>query len=122
MAHLPQPQKFDRPQHSRFPLIRKMVDDMERLFAGTRASTISELFSRDVLVTGWNPQIDVFERNNKLIVRADLPGLSTGDVGVELVDEGLLIEGERRTENVENDRGIYRSERSHGSFRRLIEL
>ena len=70
----------------------------------------------------FTPQVEVLERDGNLVVRADLPGLSPENVQVELTDEGLLIQGERRSENTENQGGFYRSEVSYGSFRRLIPL
>lgn len=56
------------------------------------------------------------------MVTAELPGLSKDDVKVEATDEGLVIHGERRREHEETDRGMYRSECSYGSFRRVIAL
>jgi len=49
-------------------------------------------------------------------------GLSKDDVRVELTDEGLVLEGERRSELEEEREGMYRSERSYGSFCRVIPL
>ena len=70
----------------------------------------------------FSPQVEVFERDGQLVVHADLPGMSKDDVRVEVSDEGLLLEGERRYEHQENQRGVFRSERSYGSFRRVIPL
>jgi HSP20 family protein len=70
----------------------------------------------------WAPAIEVFERDNKMIVRAELPGMSKDDIKVEMTDEGLLIHGERKREKEEECEGWYRSERSYGEFRRLIPL
>lgn len=70
----------------------------------------------------WTPQVEIFERGNNLVVRADLPGLSRDDVDVELDEDALIIRGHRHNE-VEDDRdGYYRSERSYGSFYRAIPL
>ena len=70
----------------------------------------------------WSPNIDVRERDNNLIVSADLPGLAKDDVKVEVTDEGLLIEGERKHEHEERHEGYYHSERSYGMFRRVVPL
>jgi HSP20 family protein len=70
----------------------------------------------------WSPEIEVFERGNQLVVRADLPGLNREDVKVDIREDALIIQGERRQEREENEEGYYRSERSYGSFYRSIAL
>ena len=70
----------------------------------------------------WAPQVEVFERGNNLVVRADLPGLSRDDVDVEIDDEMLIIRGERHSDVEDEEEGYYRSERSYGSFYRAIPL
>jgi HSP20 family protein len=70
----------------------------------------------------WSPQIETFQRGDQLVVRADLPGLAKDDVNVEITDDAILISGERRHEFEDEKDGIYRSERSYGSFYRAIPL
>ena len=71
---------------------------------------------------GWSPQIEVFERDGKLVVRADLPGMSKDDVHIEARDHTLILEGERRDERKENRDGILVTERSYGKFYRIVPL
>ncbi|HWQ36632.1 MAG TPA: Hsp20/alpha crystallin family protein [Blastocatellia bacterium] len=103
---------------SPFELMRRFTEEMDRAFEdwglarGTR-------FGETAL---WSPAVEVFERDNNLIVRAELPGLSRDDVKVEMTDEGLIIQGERKREHEEKGEGFYRSERSYGQFYRLIPL
>src|SRR5688500_9530814 len=59
-------------------------------------------------------------RPSKLVIRADLPGLSKDDVNVEVTDNAITISGERRNENEEKREGYYRSECSYGSFYRPL--
>ena len=70
----------------------------------------------------WSPQIDVSQKNNELVVRADLPGLTKDDVKVDITDDAITIQGERRKEHEEERGGVYRVERSYGSFYRTIPL
>jgi HSP20 family protein len=70
----------------------------------------------------WAPQVEIFERGNNLVVRADLPGLSRENVDVELDDDALIIRGERHSDTEDEDEGFYHSERSYGSFYRAIPL
>ena len=70
----------------------------------------------------WAPQVEMFERNGELVLRADLPGLSKDEVNLELADGALTIEGERHGEREEEGEGFYRSERSYGRFYRRLPL
>jgi len=65
----------------------------------------------------WLPPVEVEERDGKLVITADLPGLRQEDVHVEVTDEGLVLEGERKREHEESKGGVYRSERIYGYFR-----
>ena len=56
------------------------------------------------------------------MVRADLPGLNKDDVKVDVTDDAITIQGERKREQKEEREGVYRSERSYGSFTRVIPL
>jgi len=70
----------------------------------------------------WAPPIEVFQRGNELVVRADLPGMRKDDISVDVTDEGITISGERKQEHEEERGGVYRSERSYGSFCRIVPL
>jgi len=68
----------------------------------------------------WSPRVETFERDGKLHVSADLPGLSKDDVRIEVLENNLTIEGERRHEQRDEREGW--SERSYGHFFRSIPL
>ena len=70
----------------------------------------------------WVPAMDLVETDNDFVLKADLPGLSEGDVHVEVQDNVLTISGERKAENEERKAGYVRIERSSGSFRRTLTL
>jgi HSP20 family protein len=114
---------------SPFSLMRRFNDEMDRLFGDfglgrQLASGFGREFERlaDLEGSMWAPQVEAFEREGKLIVRADLPGLTKDDINVDVTDDAIKIRGERRQEKEENDKGYYRSERSYGSFYRVIPL
>jgi HSP20 family protein len=114
---------------SPFSLVRRFSEEMDRLFGdfafgGSLASGFGREFGRlaDVEGSMWLPQVEAFEREGKLIVRADLPGLTKDDINVDITDDAIKIRGERRQEKEENEEGYYRSERSYGSFYREIPL
>ena len=114
---------------SPFSLMRRFSEEMDRLFGdfsfgGSLASGVGREFGRlaDLEGSMWLPQVETFEREGKLIVRADLPGLTKEDINVDITDDAIKIRGERRQEKEENEEGYYRSERSYGSFYREIPL
>ena len=72
--------------------------------------------------TAWAPSMDVYEKDNQLIIKAELPGVKKEDVEVTLDDGGLLIRGERKAEHEVKEDHYYRMERSYGSFQRRVPL
>jgi HSP20 family protein len=70
----------------------------------------------------WSPRIDVLEREGHFVVRADLPGLSKDEIKVDVHDDLLTIQGERKAEKKVEREGFYHSECSYGSFYRAIPL
>jgi HSP20 family protein len=101
-------------------LFQRWSDDMDRLFEDFGFGSRSLSPARGAGI--WSPQVEVFQRGNDLIVRADLPGLSKDDVRVQISDDVLTIEGERKQEHEEEREGGYRSELSYGRFSRTIPL
>jgi HSP20 family protein len=70
----------------------------------------------------WSPAMDLVETDDHYVLRADLPGVSEGDVKIELEDNVLTISGERKTADKETEEGYYRVERAYGSFSRTLTL
>jgi HSP20 family protein len=122
-----------------FMLMRRMADDMDRLFenfglgstgfglspllgTGSGRDLWGESSSSRAVAQSWTPQIETFRRGDKLVVRADLPGLKKDDVKVEIENGVLSISGERRDQYEEDRDGYYRSERSYGQFYRALSL
>ena len=91
-------------------------------FGLTRGSSWPFQTGRSQGVGLWSPQIETFQRGDEFVVRADLPGLTKDDVKVDITDDSITIEGERRDEHQEDREGYYRSERSYGSFYRVVPL
>jgi HSP20 family protein len=98
-----------------FAVMRRFQDEMDRTF--------SRFFGKgDGERATWSPAIEVAERDGKLQVHAELPGLKPEDVKVEVTDDALIIQGERKFEHEEKKEGVYRSERRYGQFYREIPL
>src|SRR4051794_3944440 len=70
----------------------------------------------------WVPAMDLVETEEHFVLRADLPGLGTEDVNIEVEDNVLTVSGERKVEHETQREGFYRVERASGSFRRSLTL
>jgi HSP20 family protein len=100
-----------------------MADDMDRVFENFGfGRRLARSLWRETGAEMWAPEIDVFQRNNELTIRADLPGLKREDVTVDITEDEVCIQGERKHEREEQREGYYRSERGYGSFSRVITL
>jgi len=119
---------------SPFTYMRRFAEEMDQLFenfglqTGFRMPRLltrgHELLRREagLIPAEWSPQIDILEREGQFAVRADLPGLSKEDVKVDIADDLLTIQGERKQEKKEEREGYCYSECSYGSFYRAIPL
>lgn len=105
---------------SPFSMMRRMMEDMDRMFEGFGGlgGGLSQLQGGAL----WSPQVELFQRQGHLVVRADLPGMKEEDIQVEVLDDMLVLQGERRSELEEEQGGVWRSECQYGSFRRVIPL
>lgn len=107
-----------------FALMRDMTSEFDRMFGGWPRPFFRwpELQRRATSEMGWHPEIDVFEKDNRLVTKIDLPGLKKENVKVEVTDGHLAISGERKRETEEKGEEFYRCEREYGSFYRSVPL
>ena len=70
----------------------------------------------------WLPTVDIYERNDHFVVRADIPGVRPENIDVSVQDDVLTIHGERKHEEEVRDEKYYRAERRFGSFERTVML
>lgn len=107
-----------------FELMARMDEEMDRLFASFWGGGRGSWSGRGTaLPQVWAPQVEVFERDGKLHVHADLPGMKKEDVKLSIDDDQLVIQGERRSSHEDHGQdGYFHSERSYGSFYRAIPL
>jgi len=109
-----------------FGLLRRFSEEMDRIFGefgmgrGGRDAGFNRGREQDHGI--WSPQVEMYERDNQLVICADLPGLKKEDIQLEITDNALVIHGERRQEWEDTQEGYRRSERSYGSFYRTIPL
>jgi HSP20 family protein len=116
-----------------FAMMRRLSDEMDRIFEnfgmGRNASPAFDAENRGAGSQGmqnapslWVPHIEVSERDGKLLVQADLPGIKREDIDVQIEQDAIVIQGQRHQERSSDESGYYRSERSYGSFYRTIPL
>jgi HSP20 family protein len=102
-----------------FGMLRQMTRDFDRMFD---EGAFRFPFFGKMSQAPWTPGIDVFEKDNALVTKIDLPGMKKEDIKVEIADGYLAISGERKTEAEEKKDDYYRCEREYGRFYRSVPL
>jgi HSP20 family protein len=70
----------------------------------------------------WSPAVDIYETENELVVKADLPDIDQKDLDVRVENQTLTIAGERKFEKKNDTKGYHRIERSYGNFVRSFAV
>lgn len=99
-------------------------DEMNELFSSFFGRSLPSLWNRqESLSTNvTSPALDVSENEKEIRISAELPGIESKDVDVDIADNFITIRGEKRDERKEEKEGYYRRERSYGSFQRSVAL
>jgi HSP20 family protein len=106
-----------------FVLFDEFQQEMARFWTQPfGAWPMPRLWQRAAMPARFMPRMDVYEKDNQLIVEAELPGINKEDVQVELEGSDLVIRGESRQEREVKEESYYRSERSFGSFHCRLPL
>jgi len=93
-------------------------------FPGVRLfqDTLNRFLSEPNTARPWSPAVDIYETDNDLVIKADLPDVPLKDIDIQLENGTLTLKGERKFEKDENSKGFHRIERSYGSFVRLFSV
>jgi HSP20 family protein len=70
----------------------------------------------------WSPAVDIYETENELVLKADVPDVNQKDIDVRVENQTLTIAGTRNFERSENKKGFHRIERSYGNFVRSFAI
>ena len=70
----------------------------------------------------WSPAVDIYETENELVLKADLPDVDLKDIDVRVENQTLTISGERKFDQEHTGQGYHRIERSYGSFVRSFSV
>ena len=94
-------------------------DRLNRLFN----QTLSQMFGEEDGKLGtWAPAVDVFETDQNLVVKAELPGIDPKEVEIRVENNTLFLKGQRKFESEVKEENYHRIERSYGSFTRTFAL
>jgi HSP20 family protein len=94
-------------------------DRFNRLFN----ETLGNVFGGEELAgRAWNPAVDIYETDQNLVIKAELPGIDPKDVDIRVEDGTLYLKGERKHEKDVKEGNYHRVERSYGSFTRTFSL
>ncbi len=88
----------------------------EGFFNGDPALTLPEA------LTNLNPRLDISETDQEIHLTVELPGMTEQDVDVELLDDAIKVRGEKKDEREVKEHNFHRTERTFGSFERIIPL
>jgi HSP20 family protein len=96
-----------------------MQEDMDRWFGGFGMGTQGEGAGG---AQRWAPRVDMWQENDQIVVRADVPGVEPEDLEVYCTDDSLILRGECRTSDEGEEHGYHRRERRYGRFERVLPL
>jgi len=107
------------------PVVRyNPFSDTDDFPSGVRLfqDTVNRLLSEQNTTRPWAPPVDIFETDNALILKADVPDVDIKGVDIQIENGTLTLKGERKFEKDEKNKGFHRIERSYGSFVRYFTL
>ncbi len=98
--------------------------DVEEFPTGLRMfqDTVSRLLADGGAARPWSPAVDVFETENELVLKADVPGIDMKDIEVRMENGTLTLKGERKFNTETKQNGYHRVERGYGAFTRYFTL
>ncbi|MEO0072884.1 MAG: Hsp20/alpha crystallin family protein [candidate division WOR-3 bacterium] len=77
---------------------------------------------RSMLSRSFTPAVDVIDKKDKIVIKAEVPGVDKKDMSISITDDEVTIKGEIKREEEVNEKDYYRCERVYGSFSRTIPI
>jgi HSP20 family protein len=96
--------------HDPFQHLRLFEDAVTRLMSEPRAAR------------PWSPAVDIFENEDSLVLKADLPDINPDEIDLQVENQTLTLKGHRKFEQQSDKGGYHRIERSYGSFVRTFTV
>ena len=82
----------------------------------------TRMLTEPTLNRPWSPAVDIYETENELVLKADLPEVTLNDIDVRVENQTLTIAGERKFEKKDSNKGFHRIERAYGNFVRSFAV
>ncbi len=83
---------------------------------------VNRMLSEPQNTRPWSPAVDIYETENELVLKADLPDVDPNAADVRVENQTLTISGERKFESEKPEKGFHRIERSYGNFMRSFTV
>jgi HSP20 family protein len=93
---------------------------INRMFSDTMYPTVKD--GEKAELCSWHPVVDIFENDDHLVIKAELPGIDKKDIEIDVKDRVLSLRGERSYDNEVKEDKYYRRERVFGKFVRSFTL
>jgi len=103
-----------------FRNVAALQDRINRIFDESFSRTTD--LDDDISMSAWKPLVDIYETDEAIILKAELPGIKKDDVSVEVKDNVLTLKGVRTEEKEIKEKNYYRKERAFGTFSRAFNL
>jgi HSP20 family protein len=117
--------KLQRPNYGGISPFHRMVtlrDELDNLFQLALGQPLETPFDPDRLPEGCLPALDLYEDNDGLVVKVELPGMKKEDIAISLEDGTLTVSGERKQDPRFDEATVCRCERVLGRFERRVSL
>ena len=98
--------------------LTSLQDQVNRLFE----DTVHQGRTSQADLATWAPAADIYETENELVAKFDLPGVQESDIDIRVENNTLAIRGERKFEREVNEDSYLRVERAFGTFTRSFSL
>ena len=95
-------------------------DRVNRLFGGTFSPAV--WLSEEPGLRNWRPVVDIYDHDEKIVIKAELPGVDKKDIHIDVKDGVLTLSGERSYENEVKEENYHLKERAWGEFHRSFSL
>lgn len=105
-----------------FSDLLSIQDKMNRLFEDTMTRSRSFGPDEELGVSSWIPAVDIYETENEIVLKAELPEVKKEDVNINIENNVLTLSGERKFEKETKKENYHRIERSYGVFKRSFTL
>lgn len=99
-----------------------LQDRIDHLFEDNLRGLRGGARERGLEASAWTPAVDILEKDNEIVLRADIPGIDPKDVEIQVRDGTLTLRGERKFESDVKEDNFRRVERVYGSFLRSFSL